>query len=182
MLTRDADWPTLLAWLDCPDPDGRPSEEEVWLEMRRRLRILAAINRLGRFGLTFEDTEDVVQNVLLSLHQQSTRLAAIRTAKTPHAYVMRMLRNAAIDFTRKNRPERPLDAESAEVALPPPTTAWNDLLEELGEGERRILEMKYLEGKSLGEIAQTLGISYSAAASRIFRVLARLRAERDMED
>jgi RNA polymerase sigma factor (sigma-70 family) len=179
---RDDEWPTLLERLDFPDPDGRPSEEDIWMEIRRRLRILAAINRLARFGLTYEDTEDVVQNVLMSLHQQPTRRDAIRAAKTPHAFVMRVLRNAAIDFVRKNKIERQLSTDSVEIALPTASIAWNDLVEELGDDERKILEMRYREEKSLGEIAQALGISYSAAASRIFRLLARLRAQRDIED
>ncbi|MGH3626617.1 MAG: sigma factor-like helix-turn-helix DNA-binding protein, partial [Sciscionella sp.] len=49
----------------------------------------------------------------------------------------------------------------------------------LGESDRRLLSLVVVDGYSLGEAAEQLGLSVSAAKSRLHRTRARLRARTD---
>jgi RNA polymerase sigma-70 factor (ECF subfamily) len=54
-------------------------------------------------------------------------------------------------------------------------------LESLGEGDREVLVLRYLEGLPFAAVAAALGITENAAKVRHFRALERLRARMDGE-
>jgi RNA polymerase sigma-70 factor (ECF subfamily) len=182
---QDVEWSQLLEWVaDTPEErEGPPSADDVWHEILQRLRSLAAMNNLGRFGLTVDDTEDLVQNILVSLlRENSERLVSIRAARAPNAYLVRLIRNSAIDFARKRLREPTVTLETdKDVAASAPETTFSELISDLDESDRKILRLKFVEGLNLSEIARDLGITYSAAGSRVFRLMAILRARYQVE-
>lgn len=129
--------------------------------------------------------EDVVQEAFLRL--KST--AADRSLEEPVGYLRRIIRNLAIDWTRRSVAERRrLDdgADFDSVAEDRPTqedvvTYRDDLrvvmaaMAELPERSRTALEMHRFEGCKLKEIAAHLGISVALAHSLIHEGLEHCR-------
>lgn len=170
-LTADVDRPT-------SERTGSFDAENLWSEVARRVRLLAAMSRLTRFGLESSDVDDIIQSVLTKL-QTIEGLKSVRDARSPQAYLLSALRNAAIDCSRRSRREVATDesdvrAVRINVEL---DLAVREVLRALTPEERRLIELRFFEGRTLTEIAKSMGMSYSAAGTRLFRLLARLRAE-----
>jgi RNA polymerase sigma factor (sigma-70 family) len=51
----------------------------------------------------------------------------------------------------------------------------DDALARLGRTDRSAVAMRFLQGKSLREVAQSMGISEQAAQKRVMRAVGRLR-------
>jgi RNA polymerase sigma-70 factor (ECF subfamily) len=187
-LKPDIDWPSLLQRLEGDlSRRGRPEEtpEPGWAEIARAIAFYAQVV-LSRYpGLSHEDRDDLVQATLLKLQSRDT-LQRLRAAGSPDGYVVVMLRNAAADLVRKRVRERegleryyvepPLLEVIAEEEQIKAARLRAALLS-LSPQERTLLKMRYWRGMSIGEIATELGISYSAAAVRMFRILHRLRED-----
>jgi RNA polymerase sigma factor (sigma-70 family) len=103
-----------------------------------------------------------------------------------------MLRRAALDELRRlgRRRQLLLSAQAAsEPALQPDAlleslvtrAALHEALEKVERSltaeDRLLLKLRFWQERSISGIARTLGISYSAAAVRIFRLLNKLREE-----
>lgn len=151
----------------------------VFVEHRRALIDYAAPIVGSR-----DAAEDVVQEAyfrFIPVHpvNQSETSAGLRI---PAAYLYRIVRNLALDWTRRNQAEKRRDAAYAEtreqvplVASPEEELLCNedvrclrDALAELPEPKRRAYEMKIFGELSLPVIAENLGVS-RATAHRMVR-------------
>jgi RNA polymerase sigma-B factor len=56
------------------------------------------------------------------------------------------------------------------------------LLQELGERDRRVVHMRFFEGRSQQEIADDLGVTQAQVSRALARILATLRQKLDGSD
>lgn len=185
-------WSELVARLEA-DLKARDSfgqnqivDNDAWQTAAQLVRSRAQILAFGFYGLQTADVEDLVQSVLLKL-QSSVTMSRLRAARSVEGYIFVMLRNAANDLVRRrqverlrfsslqeHRPTEPLTdpqyAQDTENA-----TLLAGALALLSEEDRELLRMRFWRNLSIAEIAAETGLSYSATAVRLFRLLHRLR-------
>ncbi len=136
----------------------------------------------GRLGGR-DHAEDVVQNVLLSIHRSRHTYQPDRRFKP---WLNAVMRNAVIDSLRARRHEwRHQDFDDFEIAAeesPFPTGDGGALspeleaaLARLPDAQREAVELLHLQELSVKEAAARIGISVSAFKVRAHRGRARLR-------
>jgi RNA polymerase sigma-70 factor (ECF subfamily) len=129
-----------------------------------------------------EDAEDVVQAIFLRLLRHE---CPPQFRKNPRAYLYKAAVNASLDVlrSRRRRPVAVDDIERLEIVAP---DSRADLDEEM---HRRLYEaiaqlsaeaaqaifLRYMQNKSVAEIAAQLGVSRTVVAVRLFRTRAQLR-------
>jgi len=127
--------------------------------------------------------EDVTQTVFLALARKAKSLSR---ETVPAAWLVVTTRYAAINLSRgearRKRHEREAAAMAKATDNPPPDDAWNSLSPELdevlaglGSKDRRLVVLRFLQGKSLTEVASIIGISHDAARQRLHRAIERMR-------
>ena len=127
--------------------------------------------------------EDVTQAVFMALARSAAQLAGRPVLA---GWLHRTAQNLAANTVRSEVRHRLHAQESAamnELLGPEPESNWDKVapyldaaLEELGQADREALLLRYFQGKSAREIAQTLRVSEPAAQKRINRAVERLRA------
>src|SRR5262249_49164221 len=137
----------------------------------------------------------VVQEASLALHRAIEREPE-RFAEPEHArnYFLRTVRNLAQKSRRDERPAQPLagelpaaDAGDPEArAIARRQRALARILLELPPGARELIARRYLEHRTLAEIARETGVAISTLHDRERALLAELRArisvlERELE-
>lgn len=118
-----------------------------------------------------QDAEDAVYNAFLRIIKQFNKLQSAPVEDLAPQIVV-IARNEAISLLRKRRGEVPLEdwdsvAESSEAV-----TDYHMLVDNftrLSQTYRAVLEMKLLMGYSDGEIAAKLGLTKTAASTRVNR-------------
>jgi RNA polymerase sigma-70 factor (ECF subfamily) len=139
---------------------------------------------LGSFGLAPQDSEEVIQDVFLSLFQHLRR-GGERT--NLRGWIFRVAHNLGLRRCNANRAAAKMFAveESAEVHFDPapnPEERWGRrqrqkrllaVVEALPEQDRRCLYLR-AEGLRYREIMGVLGMSLGAVALSLSRTLARL--------
>lgn len=121
--------------------------------------------------------DDLLQELFLKIHQ---KLPQLGQASRLEAWVFQIARNLVIDFyrRRKESPSLPDDATT------PPDNSHKNLeigdwlssaVDTLPEAYRDAVKLYEFENKPQQEIAEQLGISLSAAKSRIQRGRAKLK-------
>jgi RNA polymerase sigma-70 factor (ECF subfamily) len=129
--------------------------------------------------------EDVFQQVLTEIWQRGPTYDPARGSMT--AWVLTIARSRAIDELRRRRPD-PIDpAELPEDGSAPHDDAlarWRmaDLLAQLPDDERRLLEARFYSGLTQTEIAAATGIAMGTIKTRMVRGLERLRALLEAEE
>ena len=129
-----------------------------------------------------EDADDVVQTVFIKLLGRES-FANIRNLK---AYLYKAAVTASISVLRAKR-RRPIlvdDASLLEVPAPGQGSPFDEetyerlsrAIEKLSADAAAVVLLRYLQDKSLSDIARELGLSRTAVALRLFRSRARLRA------
>ncbi len=140
-----------------------------------------------------QDAEDVVQETFLKAHRG---LASFEARANVGTWLHRIAVNCSLDLIRnrqrreKNRvedsPEGPsiLDQAPAPNAQPDRLVFSAELkqrvaaaMKRLSETERAAFVLRHFEGRSIVEIARTLGLRSGAAKNTIFRAVAKLRQE-----
>lgn len=174
-------WSDLVARLR--DEHGTRVGADAWAEALRRVQRIASGVLRQRAGLRPDDRDDIVQRVMLRLQSRDLldRLAGLRS---PEGYVVVMVRNLANDAARRHRAERATLAQIGRApptepalfdSIDDPTAAVEPALHELNADDRTLVRMRFWENMTIGEIAAARGVSYSAVAVRLFRLLRRLR-------
>jgi len=129
-------------------------------------------------GGSYEDAEDLLQE---SLAQAYRRFDQLRHPDKFTGWLISIIRNRFINRLRRGR-----QRGSSAAELPPePVAAEQDpLAAQLKEalslmptGPRELLSLFYLDGLSLKETAQVLGITPRAVRQRLFRARAALRRQ-----
>ncbi|WDF67327.1 sigma-70 family RNA polymerase sigma factor [Sphingobacterium oryzagri] len=126
-------------------------------------------------------TEDIVQDVLLKLLENKHHLAGKDNLKS---YTFRSVRNASIDFIRKNRTHLFTALEEAsylseeevtEDVLREKHEKLHQLLEQLPRQEHRALIAVFVENKSYKTVAGEMGISINTVKTHLSRAMKYLR-------
>ena len=148
-------------------------------------RYLGTIRRLlcTLFRGNRQDMEDAEQEVLLGLFQSLHRF---RGASSFRTYLFRFVRNKAIDLIRKKERERRIVRRAASLPDPSPPDPEEtiiqsesrrevlDMLFTISEKERTLILLKDVEGFSIAEIGQIMGVPEGTIKSRLHRTRGRL--------
>jgi RNA polymerase sigma factor (sigma-70 family) len=160
--------------------------ERSWLYIIEYIDEMS-VQVLGEYPQLFHvAAEDLRQIILLKLQDPDVRLKLFRST-APHAYLLAMMRHHVIDLLRRSRVERKVFHEFLRQRLRRRKSSVPDermqklqvQLAKLNTDERQLVEMRYRLNLSIEEIAEALGISYSAAAVRLHRLKAKLREGMD---
>lgn len=190
-MNLDAAWKELVPRLEADlsarhDPSsGITMDDEAWTLAEQLLRISGNFLRGRASFFTADDMNDIVQETILKLQSVRT-MQRLRAAGSPLGYVTVMMRNALLDFARQRRREvaldHPLQENSAPQVSPETEIAEPHEIQRMKEGlrllrpeDRYLLRLRFWKNMGIKEISQKLGISYSATAVRLFRILSRLR-------
>ena len=158
----------------------RRSEAAFAELVRRHLDLVysAALRMMSDRALA----EDVTQAAFLALAQNARRLTRHPVLS---GWLHQTARNIAANTVRSDVRRRVREQEAAamsEMLAAEPEVPWDQIaphldagLGELNDHERDALLLRYFEGKTAREIAQTLGISDEAAQKRVTRALEHLR-------
>lgn len=141
---------------------------------RRMLALARGITR------SYADAEDVLQESLLKIVRA---VHAFRDGTNGYAWVMRIVRNTALDFLRKKRriaienldeffslSDERYSAERREEAL-----ILEDALQKLGAEDRKMIYYRYYLDFTVREIAAETGMSKSSAERALQRAEERLK-------
>jgi len=141
-----------------------------------RLVYWAAYNVL----LNKEQTEDVTQNVFISVLKNMDKLNGLDEAQLK-GWLYRVSVNAALDHKRRGKHEvlsdEPVGEEVADASVSPEDAAVESdtasviraALAELDEVYRGTLQMHYMSEMSVSDIAEALGVSAGTVKSRLSR-------------
>jgi RNA polymerase sigma-70 factor (sigma-E family) len=126
-----------------------------------------------------EEAGDIVQEVLIRALVKWDRIAKL---EEPYAYVRRMVTNEFLSLKRRRRvrtvPLRPeLDFPAPDTAEPDHRDALRGLLAGLPRQQRAVLVLRYYEGLTDDEIAETLGCRAGTVRGYASRALASLRID-----
>jgi RNA polymerase sigma-70 factor, ECF subfamily len=165
--------------------DGSGSGPENLNDLRNAIRAFV-LSQVRNPALA----DDLTQETLLRLHK---RLHTLRNPERLHAWVFQIARNAVADHFRAAREIEPFDelahTPDSEPQLHAMLAAEEDLLrgalgayvrsvvEGLPEIYREALRLTEFEGVSQVELAARVGLSVSAAKSRVQRARAMVRSE-----
>jgi RNA polymerase sigma-70 factor (ECF subfamily) len=135
----------------------------------------------SRFGATGQDALDVLQETFFYFFRKLPGFelrAQFRTFLYPAA------KHLALKRTNRARSHVSLDEVSERLAnIPSPDTESGqrlrvaEIVAGLPHGQREVLELRFVDGFTLGEIADTLGVPLGTVKSRLHNALAALREE-----
>lgn len=138
---------------------------------------------LVRSRLSRADRQDLAQEVVVRVWQMRGRYRAEKGS--PEAWIRTIALRMVIDVLRKRGQVVPgalPETLATDARTPEETLKWSQLaqladqvLEGLPEGERRVLILREIEGKSFAEIAELLNISKGTAHARHARGMAKLQ-------
>ena len=167
-------------WMTAAQGGDAASYEKLLAELLAHLR-----GFVGRRVADRDALEDVVQNVLFSIHRARHTYRAERPFGP---WLHAIARNAIIDASRargrRTRHESSLEDDGvAEPAAPPERAFFEDdlspelsgALASLAPGQRQAVELLHVQGLSVAEAAQRVGISQSALKVRAHRGYRALR-------
>ena len=160
-------------------------DDEAWAAAVSLLRVYRRILPRTHSGLAPEEVDEIVQDVLFKLQSLQT-LHRLRTSRSPAGYIAVIVRNAATDFVRRRRRELELELPLTEdfpargesegdFAIPKRSVRLREALQSLRPEDQNLLKLRFWQGLSIAQIAETLGTTYSATAVRLFRILRKLR-------
>jgi RNA polymerase sigma-70 factor (ECF subfamily) len=129
------------------------------------------------------DAEDVLQTVFLRLVRRGRNADAL---DNPESYLRRAAINAALDVIRSRQADHTVPLPEEATDLMPPAPAQPDValrqalaraLAQLKPRPAEIFALRFIEGLSNQQIAQTLGISQVLVAVTVHRTRQQLRKE-----
>lgn len=141
--------------------------------------------RLYLFSLSYVDdkfaAEEIVENTLLKLWQKRNKLDKIKNLKS---YLYTMVRNASIDYNKKEKKFVRLDVEKHDsfhqrdqYIIEEETHAiLFQALEKLPEKCRKVFELSCLDGVKYKDIAEDLQISINTVKSQRARAIELLKS------
>jgi DNA-directed RNA polymerase specialized sigma24 family protein len=178
------DWRTLVAGLRIAPSGQRPlsrDEEAAWEDLRQRVWRLAQISIRWYQGLTLDDVDDIGLDLMAKLLEPAV-LQSLKASASPAGYIVRALKNRAASLSAARRTRADLSPELAYEARD-----WRDeteigeplarLLRDLPPDDLAMIRDRFWGDLSIGEMALQRGITYSAMAVRLFRLIVRLRRE-----
>jgi RNA polymerase sigma-70 factor (ECF subfamily) len=122
------------------------------------------------------DAEDATQETFLSLFREPEKLGR---AESTRAWVLTVARNTSISLLRLRRRAAPLVlalVPAAPLQEPVDRDRLHQSLASLGEDDRQLLQMRFIEGKNGAEMAAATGRNPGTIATALCRALGRLRS------
>lgn len=169
---------------------GDAESDNLWSEARSRVHALSSRLLAAWPGFGGDDTAaDVTQALLVKL-QVPGLLTHLKRLSAPEGYIVVAVRNHILSMGRRLETEQRVSAELSLLASAERETAGpqdlgelrskqlGELRKELGRLpalERQLLDMRFRQELGIAAIAARHGMSYSAVAVRLFRVLRKLR-------
>jgi RNA polymerase sigma factor (sigma-70 family) len=155
-----------------------PLREAAFAELVARHRELVhRVCRRNLHGLDLAD--DATQLVFIAL---ARRAPVLGNDVRVRGWLYRAAKHVAADLRkqesrRARRHEVLASFHTHEPSLESEPIEWqvDEMIGELPASERRAIRLRYLEGRSVGEVADTLGLSYDGAKKRVARALVRMR-------
>jgi RNA polymerase sigma-70 factor (ECF subfamily) len=155
-----------------------PNELEQCFRAHHGLVFRTAYRITGNAG----DAEDVLQTVFLRLLRRGPNTEAL---DHPESYLRRAAINAALDVIRSRQADQtvPLPGDGSGLMPPAPADlsglrqALTRALAQLKPRPAEIFALRFIEGLSNRQIAQTLGISQVLVAVIVHRTRQQLRKE-----
>ena len=124
-----------------------------------------------------EQSDDCVQECFYILYQHYMKDEEIKNVA---GFLYKIADNLIKAQWRENqKKETMVQIDTLSEVIPSKTEAYSDidydllaerLLRTLNEGERELYKLKYIDNKSLDEIAAELGMNYQATAKRLSRL------------
>ncbi len=163
-------------------------DTEAWEELLRWLRIYSRYSLLILYPrLSTTDVEDILQDIILKLQSLET-LKKVYDSRNIAFYLKTMIRNTGVDYYRRQKQHsnkiEQIIHEFGQIREPREERydIWRiERLEKemklLSKEEKELLRMVYWEELNIGEIAQKMGVKYSAIATRLFRLLRKLKRQ-----
>jgi len=158
---------------------AEPTDFEAIYRQYARLVYRTAWGVLG----SPEDAEDVVQAIFLKL-LRNEGLPPLQ--KDPRAYFCKAAINASLDIlkARRRRPVLVGDVEQINIAAPETAAGLDDdvrrrlyeAIAQLSADAAETVLLRYMQNRSLADIATRLGVSRTVVAVRLFRARAQLRS------
>jgi RNA polymerase sigma-70 factor (ECF subfamily) len=126
-----------------------------------------------------EEAEDITSDVF---HQALAKIRSFEWRGVPFsAWLIRIAANAITDRWRRTARESddpvPDDLEDTNAEDLEQRAALSQLVESLPAEQRRVVSMRFVEQKSIREIAQEIGKTEGAVKQLQFRALQKLRAQ-----
>ena len=146
------------------------TELERFIDTYQNKLVHHAFYRLG----CKEDSEDIVQNVIVKLYNKKERYVNI---ENPITYVFKSVSNACLDYMRANKSnyskineddvllETSKDAHKA-ITEQEEYERVNKILERIPDEQAEILRLRIIDEMSFIEIAEVIGIPVTTAKSR----------------
>jgi RNA polymerase sigma factor (sigma-70 family) len=182
-------WAALLPRLEADvrlRATGFPNKDnDAWNSALFLLRAYGRVLARSFSDLRQEHIDDIVQETLIKLQSPRT-LQRLRITGSPAGYVAVMMRNAATDLMRQRQRGQEVEISWADELSVHETIEGQLVSSErteqlrvallfLSPEERKLLRMRFWGDLGIAEIAEQSGLSYSAAAVRLFRILHKLR-------
>lgn len=122
------------------------------------------------FGHDFGLAEDAVQNAWAKVVENFSKIQSV-PCKKRGAYLVIIVKNEAISMIRKQKKEIPLDEAivGKETDMENSTQPILEMIHEMPELYRAVLEMRFVEECSTREIAKKLNLKESTVNTRIHR-------------
>ena len=152
-------------------------QSQIWDQYRSNLQALlrAKVSNAA-------DAEDLLQEIMLKTH---SKLGSLRDQSNLKAWLMQIARNSITDFYRAKGKNTSLKEELAQdywqidddlpAAQQDLSQCVRPFIQALPDDKAKLLMTIDLEGQSQKELANELGISYSALKSRVQRARVDLR-------
>ena len=148
----------------------------IYVEFEARLRRYAI--RLARDA---DSADDLVQETLIRA-TANLQLLETMNGHRREAWLYRVLMNLFIDEWRsRQRRQDMMERLTREAEIAPYTIdelSSEDLLEAVPEGDRELLEQRYVLGMTSREIGEEIGIPAATVRSRLRQAVRRLRAQK----
>jgi RNA polymerase sigma factor (sigma-70 family) len=156
------------------DPSSRAAFEAWYRETYPKLFLVAYRVTSGNRAAA----EDLCQEAILSFMTRGG-LAKVEDDGQALAYLRRTVSNAHINSTRREGQEVPAEAPSRTTGGVEEGVdfeqRYHRLWTTLDTSERKLLRLM-IDGHSIGEIAQVLGLTYSYAGVRVYRMRNKIKA------
>jgi RNA polymerase sigma factor (sigma-70 family) len=148
-----------------------------------------------RFGGHAMDADDLAHQALMKVYENLDRF--IGDDSTPDQDVLRrlrsisftILRNMAMDTYRRNSRRYQMECEHFDLERPQvdpvqlgiteieTAELLKEILSELSEEDRKLVELRFIEGRTLAEIAESQSVTKSTLYQRYRRIMEKLRMQ-----